>query len=202
MANIPGGSPPPDLDLAERKYSLLRADVLQHVRCGAHGIAVRAFAELGLFAEADEQHALGLDPVDGAQQQRRAEPAGEVAQREDALQCAARCAIGRLSRARQLVCAVRSLIDAEHQAAGLSRLGCAASYAKFHCESPYVSGRKYRMIFHRSLLREFANLAVAVFLTLFLIAVTTRLIRLLGQAAGGKLPSDAVIAFFGFFSLT
>jgi lipopolysaccharide export system permease protein len=58
------------------------------------------------------------------------------------------------------------------------------------------------MIFHRSLLREFANLAVAVFLTLFLIAVTTRLIRLLGQAAGGKIPSDAVIAFLGFFSLT
>lgn len=57
------------------------------------------------------------------------------------------------------------------------------------------------MIFHRSLLREFANLAGAVFLTLFLIALTTRLIRLLGQAAGGKLPSDAVIAFLGFFAL-
>ena len=57
------------------------------------------------------------------------------------------------------------------------------------------------MIFHRSLLREFANLAVAVFLTLFLIALTTRLIRLLGQAASGKLPSDAVIAFLGFFAL-
>ena len=57
------------------------------------------------------------------------------------------------------------------------------------------------MIFHRSLLREFANIAVAVFLTLFLIALTTRLIRLLGQAAGGKIPSDAVIAFLGFFAL-
>jgi len=57
------------------------------------------------------------------------------------------------------------------------------------------------MIFQRSLLRELANLAVAVFLTLFLIAVTIRLIRLLGQAAGGKLPSDAVFAFLGFFSL-
>ena len=57
------------------------------------------------------------------------------------------------------------------------------------------------MIFHRSLLREFANLAAAVFLTLFLIAITIRLIRLLGQAAGGKLPSDAVLAFLGFFSL-
>jgi len=57
------------------------------------------------------------------------------------------------------------------------------------------------MIFHRSLLREFANLAVAVFLTLFLIALTTRLIRLLGHAAGGKIPSDAVVAFLGFSAL-
>lgn len=57
------------------------------------------------------------------------------------------------------------------------------------------------MIFHRSLLRELANLAIAVFLTLFLIALTMRLIRLLGQAAGGKIPSDAVVAFLGFFAL-
>src|SRR3989337_104156 len=57
------------------------------------------------------------------------------------------------------------------------------------------------MIFLRTLLREFANLAVAVFLSLFLIALTTRLIRLLGQAAGGKIPSDAVVAFLGFFAL-
>jgi lipopolysaccharide export system permease protein len=57
------------------------------------------------------------------------------------------------------------------------------------------------MIFHRALLREFAGLAGAVFMTLFAIALTTRLIRLLGQAAGGKIPSDAVIAFLGFFAL-
>ena len=38
-------------------------------------------------------------------------------------------------------------------------------------------------------------------MTLFAIAVTTRLIRLLGQAAGGKFPSDAVFAFLGFFAL-
>ncbi len=61
---------------------------------------------------------------------------------------------------------------------------------------------KYRMIFLRTLLREFANLAVAVFLSLFLIALTTRLIRLLGQAAGGKIPSDAVVAFLGFSALS
>jgi lipopolysaccharide export system permease protein len=57
------------------------------------------------------------------------------------------------------------------------------------------------MIFLRTLLREFANLAVAVFLSLFLIALTTRLIRLLGHAAGGKIPSDAVVAFLGFSAL-
>jgi len=57
------------------------------------------------------------------------------------------------------------------------------------------------MIFQRALLREFANLAVAVFLTLFLIALTTRLIRLLGQAASGSIPSEAVVAFLGFFAL-
>lgn len=57
------------------------------------------------------------------------------------------------------------------------------------------------MIFHRALLREFAGLAGAVFMALFAIAITTRLIRLLGQAAGGKIPSDAVFAFLGFFSL-
>jgi lipopolysaccharide export system permease protein len=57
------------------------------------------------------------------------------------------------------------------------------------------------MIFRRTLLREFTNLAVAVFFALFLIALTTRLVRLLGQAAGGKLPSDAVVAFLGFSAL-
>ena len=57
------------------------------------------------------------------------------------------------------------------------------------------------MIFQRALLREFASLSGAVFMTLFLISLTVRLIRLLGQAAGGKLPSDAVVALLGFFAL-
>jgi len=56
-------------------------------------------------------------------------------------------------------------------------------------------------IFQRALLREFVGIAGAVFLTLLAIAVTTRLIRLLGQAAGGKIPTDAVVAFLGFFSV-
>jgi len=57
------------------------------------------------------------------------------------------------------------------------------------------------MIFHRALLREFAGLAGAVFMALFAIALTTQLIRLLGKAAGGSIPTDAVLAFLGFFAL-
>src|SRR5437016_2334948 len=57
------------------------------------------------------------------------------------------------------------------------------------------------MLFHRALLREFAGVAGAVFMTLFAISLTTRLIRLLGQASGGTIPSDAVFAFLGFFAL-
>ena len=57
------------------------------------------------------------------------------------------------------------------------------------------------MIFQRALLREFTGLAGAVFMMLFSIALTTQLIRLLGRAAGGQIPSDAVIAFVGFFAL-
>src|SRR6478736_4127720 len=57
------------------------------------------------------------------------------------------------------------------------------------------------MIFQRALLREFASLAGAVFMALFSIAVTINLVRLLGKAAGGSIPSDAVLAFVGFFAL-
>ncbi len=56
-------------------------------------------------------------------------------------------------------------------------------------------------IFQRGLFREFAGLAGAVFLTLLAIAVTTRLIQLLGDAAGGRIPSDAVFAFLAFSAL-
>lgn len=78
-------------------------------------------------------------------------------------------------------------------------LNCTAFSHEFHDQNLHS---KYRMIFLRTLLREFANLAIAVFLSLFLIALTTRLIRLLGQAAGGKIPSDAVVAFLGFSALS
>lgn len=54
------------------------------------------------------------------------------------------------------------------------------------------------MIFQRSVMREFASVAAAVFVALFAILLTTQLIRLLGQAAGGSLASEAVVALLGF----
>jgi lipopolysaccharide export system permease protein len=54
------------------------------------------------------------------------------------------------------------------------------------------------VIFSRAALRECANVAGAVFVALLAILLTTTLIRLLGQAAGGKLASEAVLALLGF----
>lgn len=53
------------------------------------------------------------------------------------------------------------------------------------------------MIFSRALRREFAHSASGVFVALFAILLTTVLIRLLGQAAGGRLPADAVLSMIG-----
>lgn len=57
------------------------------------------------------------------------------------------------------------------------------------------------MIFQRALLREFGNLALAVFSALFAITLTTQLVRLLGQAAVGNILSEAVVALLAFSAL-
>lgn len=57
------------------------------------------------------------------------------------------------------------------------------------------------MIFQRALLREFSQLAMALFVAIFAILLTVLSIRLLGDAAGGKLASEAVVALIGFGSL-
>lgn len=54
------------------------------------------------------------------------------------------------------------------------------------------------MIFQRAVIREFTHTAAGVFVALFAILMTTQLIRLLGDAAGGKLASEAVVALLGF----
>ncbi|MBX9870262.1 MAG: LPS export ABC transporter permease LptF [Burkholderiaceae bacterium] len=54
------------------------------------------------------------------------------------------------------------------------------------------------MIFQRALRRELLSAAGAVFTTLFTITITFMLIKILGQAAGGKVASADVIALIGF----
>ncbi len=54
------------------------------------------------------------------------------------------------------------------------------------------------MIFRSSLLREFTTAAVAIFLVLLGISMTTQLVRLLGQAASGLITSTGVVALLGF----
>lgn len=56
--------------------------------------------------------------------------------------------------------------------------------------------------FERAAIREFTGTAGATFVALFAILLTTQLIRLLSQAAGGKLVSEAVVALLGFGALT
>ncbi|MCL2590102.1 MAG: LPS export ABC transporter permease LptF [Betaproteobacteria bacterium] len=58
------------------------------------------------------------------------------------------------------------------------------------------------MIFRRALQREFTHVAGAVFIALFAVLITVVLIRLLGQAAGGRVPVDAVLALIGFGALS
>ena len=57
------------------------------------------------------------------------------------------------------------------------------------------------MIFQRALRRELSSTAGAVFTTLFTITITVMLIKILGQAAGGKVASEDVIALIGFSAL-
>src|SRR6478672_10676047 len=57
------------------------------------------------------------------------------------------------------------------------------------------------MIFQRALRRELLNSAGAVFTVLFSITITVMLIRILGQAAGGQIASQDVVALLGFTAL-
>ena len=57
------------------------------------------------------------------------------------------------------------------------------------------------MIFQRALRRELVSTSGAVFTTLFTITITMMLIKILGQAAGGKVASQDVIALIGFAAL-
>lgn len=53
------------------------------------------------------------------------------------------------------------------------------------------------MIFHKALLREFSTAALATFVVLLGITITTQLVRFLGQAASGAITTEGVVALLG-----
>jgi lipopolysaccharide export system permease protein len=57
------------------------------------------------------------------------------------------------------------------------------------------------VIFLRSTLREFATAGTAVFIVLLTITFISQLIRLLGVAARGKVPADAIVTLLGFSAI-
>jgi lipopolysaccharide export system permease protein len=57
------------------------------------------------------------------------------------------------------------------------------------------------MIFQRAIKRELGSTAGAVFTALFTITITSMLIRILGQAAGGKVASQDVVSLIAFAAL-
>jgi len=57
------------------------------------------------------------------------------------------------------------------------------------------------MVFQRAFRREFAHSAAGVFVALFAIMISIQVIRLLGDAAAGKVESEAVMALLGFAAL-
>lgn len=63
------------------------------------------------------------------------------------------------------------------------------------------SKRRRSRTFERAVVAEFTLVAAGAFVVLFAITLVTQLVRLLGQAAGGAIAGDAVLAFLGFRSL-
>lgn len=58
------------------------------------------------------------------------------------------------------------------------------------------------MVFYKSLTRELTFTAAGIFIVLLAVLVTTQSINLLGQAAEGRISSDAVAVLIGFWSLS
>src|SRR5262249_27283178 len=96
-------------------------------------------------------------------------------------------------------------------------LGVAALYAKFHRTRPVLdapqsarlsharvslSPGRGSVIFQRSLIREFSLIAIAVVGVLLALMLTRLLIVLLGKAAIGDVPPEAVIGLIAFGVLT
>ena len=81
LAQVPAERTAAHFHVDEEEGRVLRAELAQRVRRAAQRVAIRALGELLARAETDEQHALGRDLRQRAQQERGAGFAGEVGER-------------------------------------------------------------------------------------------------------------------------
>ena len=63
---------------------------------------------------------------------------------------------------------------------------------------PRIFQFRQSMIFERAARREFAQAAAGISVVLLAILTSTQLIRLLNDAAGGRIAPEAVLALLGF----
>jgi hypothetical protein len=133
MAHVPGERLRRHFRLDEEQRRVLRAELAQRRCCAAHRVAELRRTEILARAERDEQHALGGDAGQAAQQQRRAGLCRKVCKR--LAQRAARRLIDAPRGRRQLLALLLVGVHADHDAARLRGLGRERRYAKFHRES-------------------------------------------------------------------
>jgi len=129
VSQVPGERARADPGIHKMQRGVAGAQLLQRVRGGADCVAVMRFRQILALSQADQQHALGGDAGQGAQEQRRAGLARQVAER--LAQRAMRRLVDALRRRREFLAGVNS----GHDAAASRSLGRLRLYAKLHGES-------------------------------------------------------------------
>lgn len=84
---------------------------------------------------------------------------------------------------------------------GGRRLPPQPAFRGFFMRNAADDEREVRMVFEKSLRRELFSSAGGVFVTLLTIVITNSLIRILGQAAAGKVGVESVVLLIGFAAL-
>jgi hypothetical protein len=129
VTQVPGHGPRAHLGVDEEHRRILGVQLLQGVGRAAQRIAIRVLGKFLALPQGNEQHALGRDARQAAQEQRRAGLRRQIAER--LFQRAARGLIDALRRRGEVLIAVH----AEHHATAFCALGRESLYAKFHSES-------------------------------------------------------------------
>src|SRR5690606_22564811 len=199
-AQGPGAVALGDLVEGKRNLRIVGAQCRERARHSLSRAEVILGAGFLFLAQSNQQHTLGSNAGQATQQQCGTGLAADVAGLEGGHDRS--LFIQRICRAAQFFVFVDTDYNTTSFCLGQGVPGIDRLCAKFHCcRSFNFPNYSLPMIFQRVLRRELLSTAGAVFTTLFTITVTVMLIRILGQAAGGKIASQDVIAMIGFTSL-